>query len=141
MPFEVFQRQRAPRSPTPYVTVHRRGTVSLNAAAWQALGDPKALELLYDSETNRMALRATTDDQSHAYLPRSSGRDGRVRVVSGTAFFQYYGLLFDRMRRYAGKLEDDMLVVDLGSPESEGSPPPSRKTSTAKRSPRPIGDP
>jgi hypothetical protein len=139
MPFEVFQRQRVAPSAVPYVTVHKRGTIGLSIAAWQALGDPEAVELLYDPEANVMGLRPVDADQAHAYRPRPSGRDGRVRVVSGTAFFQYYGLPLTGVRRFVGRIEDDTLIVDLNTPVTETTRPLAE--SKTKRLPQATQDP
>ena len=57
MPFEIYKRQRAPASIEPAVTIQKRGTFSLNSAAYAVLGSPKAVELLYDRERELIGLR------------------------------------------------------------------------------------
>ncbi len=138
MAYEIFRRQRAPLAQEPYITIHRRGTIALNAPAWLALGSPAAVELLFDRDTKVMAFRAADDSADHAYQLRQQGRSTSSLVLSGTAFFQYYGIPIEsEARRLAARLDDGLLTVDL---TQEGSPaaarPPARPQ--VKRLPKPL---
>lgn len=130
----------------PYVTVHKRGTISFSIAASAAIGNPDAVELLYDADSNAMGLRPVAANKPHAYKLRSSGRNGSIRVISGTAFFQYYGLPTTGASRFVGRVEEGMIVIDLGAPES-GNPltpePPAMDLPSlpAKRKPKQLPEP
>jgi hypothetical protein len=141
MPFERFMRQRAPRTPDPAVTIQKRGTLSLNAAAYVALGSPEAVELLYDREQRLMALRGIEASAESAYPLRPMGT-GSTWLASGKAFMNYYGIDVGTAQRYNGRMEDDLLIVDLKEPGTDVSidrdrkPPP-----TSERSPNGLAAP
>jgi hypothetical protein len=111
--------------------------MALNAAAWEALGKPNAVELLYDGDARRMGFRAGDPNAAHAYRLRGTG-DGTSRTLSGKAFLQYYGVSFEEAQRFAAQLDGEgVLAVDLDA--SEPVPPlrrPPSKTVRAKHPPR-----
>lgn len=118
MAFETFKRQRAPLTTEPAITIQKRGTFSLNAPAFEALGSPEYLELLYDRDERLIGLRKADAHVPHAYVVRPLG-NGTTQMVSGTAFLAFYGIEFDAARRWIGRLQDDMLVIDLKEPGVE----------------------
>jgi hypothetical protein len=120
MPFEIYQRQRTPASQEPTVTVQKRGTFSMNAAAYAALGAPEALELLFDREANVLGLRGVDASVPHAYPLRAIGKS--TWVFSGKAFAQYYGIDVAKSRRYKAILDGDLLVADLNRCSKRISP-------------------
>ncbi|HEX3359599.1 MAG TPA: hypothetical protein VHS74_01290 [Solirubrobacterales bacterium] len=119
MPFETFKRQRAIQTTEPAVTIQKRGTFSLNSPAFEALGNPEYLELLYDRQERLIGLRKADSSVPHAYLVRPLGKGGTTQMVSGTAFLAYYGIEFDTARRWIAQLQDDVLVIDLKEPGVE----------------------
>ena len=127
MPFEVFNRQRPPLHREPYVTIQRRGTMSLNAAAHEALGSPEAVELLFDRQERLMGMRKISPKAEHAYAVRPSGKKASSFLVAGMAFSQYYDIPRDVARRWPAELRDGVLIVDLKSPATEVTSNRSRK--------------
>ena len=119
MAFEVFQRQRSPLVSQPYITIQKRGTLSLNAAAFAALGSPQSVELLFDREDQRVGLRNVDGTVEHAYAVRPNGTKASSFLVGGTAFTQYYGIDTKTARRWPAEVVDDMLVIDLKQPGTE----------------------
>jgi hypothetical protein len=139
MPFERFMRQRAPRTPDPAVTIQKRGTLSLNAAAYIALGSPEAIELLYDREQRLIALCGIEASSESAYPLRPMGT-GSTWLASGKAFMNYYGIEVGTAQRYNGRMEDDLLIVDLKEPGTDVSIDRDRKPQpTSERSPDEAG--
>lgn len=118
MAFETFKRQRAPITTDPAITIQKRGTMSLNAPAYEALEQPKYVELLFDRDERLIGFRKVDESIRHAYIVRPLGR-GTTHMVSGTAFLAYYGIDFDTARRWVARQEDDLLVVDLKQPGIE----------------------
>jgi hypothetical protein len=116
MAFETFKRQRAPISTEPSVTIQKRGTLSLNMPAYSALGEPKAVELLYDREAHLMALRQTEPGMDSAYVVRPLGKGNSTWLISGKAFTSYYGIETGVARRWAGRVEEGLLIFDLSVP-------------------------
>jgi hypothetical protein len=121
MAFETFKKQRAALTDDPAVTIQKRGTLSLNAPAYAVLGNPEALELLYDRESRLVALRKADASSDDAYIVRPLGRGKSTWLVSGKAFTRYYGIETENARRWPARMDDDMLVIDLKEPGKETS--------------------
>jgi hypothetical protein len=115
--FETFTRRMVPLAEKPYVTIQKRGNIALNKSAQAALGEPIAVELLYDPEGKVMGLRAIDTTVEHAYPLRSqSGKDVGPYLVAGMAFTKYYGIDTTTARRYPAEMDDDVLCIDLSQP-------------------------
>lgn len=114
--FEIFRRDLAGSRIEPLVTIQRRGMISLNAAAYQALGSPVAVELLFNAAKRVVGLRAVDPHVNHSYILRSSTRSGSGSfVISATAFTRYYEIDTSTALRRVGYLDDDMLCIELDS--------------------------
>lgn len=111
--FEEFA-GRGTKSPSagPRVTLQKSGKLSLNDAAVRALGNPKALVLLYDTSTKAIGLRVAPRQNSNAYSLGSHGMSG-TRVISARAFAKHYGIDLSRTRSFDATLEDGVLVIEL----------------------------
>ena len=109
--FEVFT-GRARLSGEEAITIHRGGLVSVNRAAHVALGEPAAVELLYDRHEHVMGMRGASPEVPHAYPVRKQ-RASSSRLVSGGAFTRCYGIPTDTARRYRPRMLGDILTVDL----------------------------
>jgi hypothetical protein len=117
MPFETFKRQRVPQSQDPTLTLQKRGAMSLNRAAFEAIGEPAAVELLWDREERLIGLRKTEPDAPYAYAVRpGSSKQTSAYELSGAAFTKYYGIDTEVTRRYICRLDGDILVADLKEP-------------------------
>lgn len=118
--FEVFRKRMAPLVKTPYVTIQRRGVISLNAAAYQALGSPSAVELLYDPNEKIVGLRPTGANSEHAYPVRSTAsKRESTFMVSGTAFTKYYGIDTATSVRRRAYVDGGILCLDLKDPGTQ----------------------
>ncbi|MEU7937830.1 hypothetical protein [Microbispora bryophytorum] len=112
--FETFTKRMVPLVKQPFITIQKRGTMSLNAAAYTALGEPEAVELLYDPAERIMGFRAVAKESEHAYpLRAQAGKSIGPYIVSGTAFTKYYGIDTTVSRRWVGYLDEGVLCVDL----------------------------
>lgn len=113
MPFEVFTERNARKViPEPLVTLHRTGGFALNRAAYEALGKPERIELLYDREERIIGFRLDEDAQAHTY-PVSQANDSQYYTFSGHAFRNYYDLGERDTGRFRARLIDGILTVDL----------------------------
>jgi hypothetical protein len=119
MPFETFKRNRMPSLQKPAVTIQKRGALSLNTAAFEALGYPKHVALLYDRENKLIGIQKASGTTPHAYVVRGVGNNRATHVVSGKAFLSYYDIPRDVARRWTAKMQDDTLVIDLKQPGTE----------------------
>lgn len=112
--FETFTKRMVPLTKAPTVTVQKnKGIMSLNKAAHVALGEPSAVELMYDQADEIIGIRGVSEEVPHAYPVRSVGKEATTFVVAGTAFTKYYGINTDESRRYAAEIQDGVLCVNL----------------------------
>lgn len=110
--FETFQRPTAPASGEPFVTIQARGNLGLNVAAYEALGEPQSVALLFNKAQNSFGLRAVDPHAPEAY-PVSRQGTANSWTVSGRAFLKEYGVPVGEARRYRAKSVGDILAVDL----------------------------
>ncbi|MFE3449681.1 hypothetical protein ACFXJ8_12170 [Nonomuraea sp. NPDC059194] len=118
--FETFTKRMTSIVKQPFVTIQKRGTMSLNSAAYAALREPEAVELLYDAEERIIGFRGVPKESEHAYpLRPQAGKSVGPYIVSGTAFAKYYGIDTTVSRRWVGYLDDGILCIDLKGPGTE----------------------
>lgn len=115
MPFETFTRQRR-TGRQPFVTIQKKGVISLNGAAFEALDSPDAVELLYDTEARLVGLRKVDSSVPHAYQVRAPVENHATYLISGAAFMSYYEIDNSRSVRRPARLDGDLLIVDLNDP-------------------------
>jgi len=111
--FEVFTKRLSPKVKDPYITIQKKGTMSINRASYELLGEPEAIELLFDASARVMGMRAVEASANHAYPLRGSGKSKSSFLLSGMAFAKYYEINTDVARRYPATFEDGVLQVDL----------------------------
>lgn len=115
MGFEVFEKRAAGRSKAPTITIQKRGTISLNAAAAALLTkegeepDGLLLELLYDREHKVVGFRRATGEHPSTYALRKQPHSASY-LLGGRAFTQYYGIDTSDSRRYVAKQFEDGVV-------------------------------
>jgi hypothetical protein len=115
MPFETFTRQRR-SGRQPFVTIQKKGVISLNRAAFEALDSPESVELLYDPDEHRVALRKADPSIEHAYQVRAPVQNHATWLISGSAFMSYYEIDSSASVRRAAHLEGDLLIINLNDP-------------------------
>jgi len=115
VPFETFTRQRRAER-QPFVTIQKKGVISLNRAAFEALGSPEFVELLFDPDVRLVALRRSDSSVDHAYQVRAPVENHATWLISGAAFVSYYEIENSRSVRRAARMDGDLLVIDLNDP-------------------------
>lgn len=126
--FEVFRKDGADARHEPVVTLQRRGMITLNGAAFQALEAPVAVELLYNREQQVIGMRAVDQRAANAHFVRPAARTGLSQyVISASAYVRYYDIDTTEVSRWVGYLDGHTLCVDLrgdalpsGSREAHG---------------------
>ena len=111
--FETFTKRLIPLNKRPYVTIQKRGTISMNKAAYVALGEPQTVELLFDCNERLVGLRGIEYMAEHAYPVRGVGDEPTSYLVAGTAFAKHYGIDTSASRRWPAELIQDVLSIDL----------------------------
>ena len=135
--FEVFDKRSTPLVKRPVVTVQTKGMLSMNASAYHAIGTPKAVELLYDREQQVVGIRGVEQEAPHAYPVRGAGT-GSTFIVSGRAFFGFYGIPTERPVRRDASVVDDVLIIDLKDPGRDATS--NRNRAKANRSQEKLRD-
>jgi len=128
MGFEVYDKRRASASKHPYVTMQRRGPFSFNRAAYELMGSPEAIELLYDRDEERIGFRPASPDRPQAFPMRPQGKNSVTHIVAGQSFANHYGLDVSVARRYPVRMEDEILVLDLRGDSVEATGPRARSS-------------
>lgn len=112
MPFEVFTPEVVAESGPAYVSIQKQGIIAFNRAAFASLGEPKAVELLYDHERSLVGLRAADETASHTLRVRTSSAGGTY-VVSAARFVRHYGIPNEVGRRWRARTEGDVVFIDI----------------------------
>jgi hypothetical protein len=108
--FVEFDRQDSHAIPDePMFTLQRRGLISLNMAAFNALGEPAAVVLLYDAEEGIVALRKVTRTYHNGYPVRKQA-NSRSYLVGATGFTSFHKITTDVPRRFVGHKYGDQTV-------------------------------
>jgi hypothetical protein len=131
MAFEVFKKSSAPVSTVPSITIQKRGLISLNRAAYDLIGTPNAVELLWDAERRVIGIRPTALENPDAYpaRPQSAQSNRGPILVAGNLFTRYIGLDTTSAKRWVPQMEDDILTIDL---KVEGQPVSSNRRGTGE---------
>ncbi len=125
VPFEEFDKRAAVASKSPFVTIQRKGTFSMNQAAYVLMGKPKVVTLLFDPEEKLIGFRPTLQSSPRAFPVRAQ-QNGVTYVVAGQAFAKHYGIDTSVARRYGVDKQDDILVLDLKSESTDATGPRAR---------------
>ncbi len=116
--FEVFTRRSTPIVKANYVAIHKRGTISLNRSAVEALGEPQAIQLLFNRAKQIIAFRPTDPKTDSAY-PLRRQQQSNSWLIAGQAFLNFYDIDHSTTRRYIGEFRDNMLRIDLSQGGTE----------------------
>lgn len=112
--FETFRKTQTPFTKEPHVTIQKRGTITLNAAAHALLGSPAAVELLFDRDEQILGLRPVDASADHAVFVRPSSRSPKApRVISAMAFVRHYDIDTTHARRWVARLDGEVLVIRI----------------------------
>ncbi len=123
--FEVFNRYRSRSVKTPLVTIQRGGTISLNWAAFQALGKPKSIELSYSPSKRIIRLRKADSSDLRGIPVYQQGRSD-CYTIAGLTFTKDYDIDISIARRYTGAVQGDFLLIDLNAPSIDATGPRAR---------------
>jgi hypothetical protein len=98
--FEEFSREKARSSAEePMFTLQARGLLSLNNAAYRALGQPGHVALLYDTDQRIVGVRSVGKDWPNAYRVRPQGSS---YIIGAQGFISYYGIKPLVAQRFVG---------------------------------------
>lgn len=121
--FLEYEKGSAPTPSTPSVTIQRRGLMSINRAAYEGLGKPAGVVLLWDPEKRVIAMRPEPLTNQNAYPLRQQGSNNERGpwLVAGTLFTQFIGLDTSEAYRWTPTFEDGLLILDISKPGSKAT--------------------
>jgi hypothetical protein len=99
--FVEFSRQDSRRDDEPMFTLQTRGLVSMNQAAFKALGEPGSVALLYDTDEGIVALRKVARTYPNGYTVRKQGTSNSY-LVGAQGFTSFNKIPCDVSRRFVG---------------------------------------
>jgi hypothetical protein len=118
--FEIFRRGAAPIGKQPYVTLNKRGVFLINKAAYQAIGQPQAVIMMFDPSEKIVGMQPVEAGTADAYAVHTTTRD-RSFLVSGKAFCNYYELPLGTSIRYPASVNDGILCINIAEGGTEVS--------------------
>jgi hypothetical protein len=97
-----------------YVTMNRKGHISMSRLTYQRLGEPKAFLLLFDTVNNRIGLKPTGISIRNAYPVGPQGRHGG-KVIRAYRLMQEFGIDLPETLQFkdAEIDQDGILILDL----------------------------
>jgi len=114
MAFEVFKKGSAPVSTVPTATIQKRGLISLNRAAYSLVGEPEAVELLWDKDRQIVGIRPAALESPNAYPARPQSSTGKGPIlIAGNLFTKFIALDTSEAQRWVPVMEDGILCIDL----------------------------
>ena len=90
--------------------------MTINRAACEMLGGPRAVELLYSKKNRVIGVRQISPKEPYAFPLRGQGRKGREPsnyLVAVQAFTKHYGIDTSVAMRYPVEMQEDILTVPL----------------------------
>jgi hypothetical protein len=118
--WQVFKKRQAAPTSRPIVGILQKGVFSVNRAAFDALGGPDSVELLFLPDEKIIGIRATTNGSDTSYpLRTASGKPDGAHYVSGIAFTKFWKIDTTERRRYSAYMEDGVLCVNLDTDQLE----------------------
>ncbi|WP_295818069.1 hypothetical protein [uncultured Deinococcus sp.] len=123
--FEEFTDRRARRQGAPAISVQARGSFGINAAAYESLGKPDQVVLLYSSSAHKIAFKPVEAGVPHAYPVRPTGAhraNTSSWVISSKSFFDRYEIDYQRTRSYEMEIRDGIGIIDLKDAENAEDP-------------------
>jgi hypothetical protein len=112
--FELFT-ERHTTTPTSdlLITLQKLGRAfTFNHAAYEALGEPDALELYFDKGRNVIGFHPANPETKHAYVVRKA-HGAKSYFISARSFITRFGIDAEITRRYRGQKIGNVLAVDL----------------------------
>ena len=118
--FKKWDRKSAPKTTEPMVTMQRRGIFSLNRAAFEAMGEPKKVDLYFNERENIVAFVPAEEDSLSAYPPREQGNRANY-YGAGQLFTRHNRIDSSVARRYRPTIKDYILFLDLKGPSMDAT--------------------
>jgi hypothetical protein len=115
--FERFDKRHIAIPGSPFATIQRGGRVmTINRVAYEMLGGPEAVELLYSKQNRVIGVRQVSPKEPYAFPLRAQGRSGKEPsnyLVAIQAFTKHYGIDTSVAMRYPVEMQKGILTIPL----------------------------
>jgi hypothetical protein len=111
--WEAFRGQLPPEPTAPRVSLRQDRRLSLNQAAYDLLGCPTEVVLLYSAARRAIGIRVTPENIGRRFHVRQEGDAARY-VIESAPFIRYYRIDYSQLTVFETvQFEDGMLVLSL----------------------------
>ncbi len=116
--WEMFDHAGASKSDKrPLVSLQVRGSINLNRAAFEFIGQPEALQLFYDRINRLVGFRpAKVGDRAASQVRKAPKSE--TYAMAAKAFTNYYDIDISETRRYEVRMYGDIPAIDLNMPDT-----------------------
>jgi hypothetical protein len=115
--FERFDKRHIAIAGSPFATIQQGGRVmTINRVAYEMLGGPQAVELLYSKQNRVIGVRQVSPKEPYAFPLRGQGRRGKEPsnyLVAIQAFTKYYSIDTSVAMRYPVDMQKGILTIPL----------------------------
>jgi hypothetical protein len=112
--WQIFKHQGSRSATVMRASLNFRGVLTLNQVSFDALLQPKAVELMFDPDEGLIGLKPTSPEVRHAYPVRKQGAN-KSYLIGAKAFCNFYGIgLSETVAFDEIKIQDGIMVLDLG---------------------------
>lgn len=90
--------------------------MTINRVAYEMLGSPEAVELLYSKQNRVIGVRQVSKKEPYAFPLRGQGRKGHDPsnyLVAVQAFTKHYNIDTSVAMRYPAEMQEDILTISL----------------------------
>jgi hypothetical protein len=116
--FEEFDPQTGRATSEPVISIQRSGGININKAAYEALGGPERVILLFDRGERIVGMRRTEPSDPRGYAVRPQTRSSSY-MVSGKTFLRFYGVDTTSTLRLPATMYGEVLGAKLDGVRTE----------------------
>ncbi len=97
-----------------HATLNRKGEIVINRTAYERMGTPAAVNLLYDRVNNRIGLQPTSPHMRDAYPLSRSSRHGAQKIRAYRLLTEFGIDVAETLEFPTARFDDDgVLILDL----------------------------
>lgn len=113
--WQEFDDPGTPRIAKLHVSISPAGTILLSRNAFEALGEPTHVVLLWDAETDAIGIRPVTANTVNAFQVYATNRSGAYRFHALRFLIKYDIKLEFTVRFPNARIENGVLVLELAT--------------------------
>lgn len=102
-----------------YVSLNRLGDIVLNRVAFKYLGEPEAVQLLFDRDSQTIGLKPVSSDMDHAFPVRPRGNRGGYRIRANR-LMREFDISFKETRIFpnCGRDRNGIMILSINDSET-----------------------